>query len=120
MITLDAAPEVLCKKLSRDIFFGLINREFGSSFKKVSPEFGKWNRKRIETELLGVTNGRWVCEFMSIDKYVHPVLTGDAKLYEYKHALPVDGSWSQAFMTLRLHQQQRQNQYALELVGFFR
>lgn len=117
MITLSQPPEAVCKKLTNEILFALINRDFGIILGKVSHEHGKWTRERLQQELLAATGGRWVSEFLSINRKPAPMLTGEPALYEYRHRLPIDGQWSDAALVLRLHQKNK-SLYALELVGF--
>lgn len=119
MITIVNKPEVVCKKLTRDILFALINHDFGIILGKTSHEYGKWTKEKLQTDVKAATRGKWVCEFTSIVEIAPPVLTGDQKMYEYIHALPVDGEWDRSHMVLRLHHKS-QSLYALELAGFFK
>lgn len=117
MITIKGNPDSALHKLAKEILFALINREFGIILGKLSHEYGKWTKERLQTDVLKATNGRWVSEFMSFIKAATPELTGDEAGYEYKHRLPVDGEWSGSCLVLRLHRK-APSLYALELVGF--
>jgi hypothetical protein len=117
VITIKGNPDGVLQKLAKEILFALINREFGIILGKLSHEYGKWTKERLQADVLKATNGRWVSEFMSFINTAAPALTGDDTRYEYKHRLPVDGEWSTSFVVLRLHQK-APSLYALELVGF--
>lgn len=117
MITLTQPPEAACKKLAQDFLFALINRDYGIILGKVSHEYGKWTSERLQSELNAITHGRWVSEFLAINRSAAPVLSGDAACYEYRHRLPIDGRWADAALVFRLHQKSGRL-YALELVGF--
>jgi len=119
MITVVSHPDKILKKLTNEFLFALINREFGIILGKISHEHGKWTNERLQTEVLAATRGRWVSEFLSINGLPPPALTGDQKLYEYRHRLPIGGRWSETELVLRLHHKQHAL-YALELVGFVR
>lgn len=117
MITLPDTPEPTLKKLANEVFYALINRDYGVILGKISNEYGRWTRERLETELLKASHGRWPCEFHSIPRSACSVMTGDAKMYEYRHRLPLDDRWADSCVILRLHQKAGPR-YALELVGF--
>ena len=117
MITIKENPDSALHKLAKEILFGLINHEFGIILGKLSHEYGKWTKGKLQSDVLKATDGRWVSEFMSFINTAAPVLSGDDNLYEYKHRLPVDGEWSSSFFVLRLHRK-APSLYALELVGF--
>lgn len=117
MITIKGNPDSALHKLAKEILFALINREFGIILGKLSHEYGKWTKERLQSEVLKATDGRGVSEFMSFIATASPVLSGDESRYEYRHRLPVDGEWSTSFVVLRLHRK-APSLYALELVGF--
>lgn len=117
MITLKGNPDSALHKLAKEILFSLINHEFGIILGKLSHEYGKWTKERLQGEVLKATNGKWVSEFMSFIATASPVLSGDENLYEYRHRLPVDGEWSGSCLVLRLHRK-ASSLYALELAGF--
>lgn len=117
MIRLTDAPDAALKKLANEMLFGLINRDYGVILGKISYEYGRWTRERIQDELLQATKGRWVSEFLAINRKASPVLEGDAARYEYRHPLPIDGCWSDSVLVLRLHRKSVPL-YAIELVGF--
>jgi hypothetical protein len=117
VITIKGNPDSALHKLAKEILFALINHEFGIILGKLSHEYGKWTKEKLQGDVLKATNGKWVSEFMSFIKTAAPELTGDESRYEFKHRLPVDGEWSTAFVVLRLHQK-APSLYALELVGF--
>jgi len=117
MITLPQPPDAMLKKLANDFLFALVNRDFGIILGKIDRVHGIWTSEKLVAALNLVTGNRWVSEFMTINKTAAPVLSGDATRYEYQHRLPINGSWSEARMVIRLHQQ-RGAQYSLEFVGF--
>lgn len=117
MITIKENPGNALQKLAKEILFALINHEFGIILGKLSHEYGKWTKEKLQDDVLKATNGRWVSEFMSFIATAAPVLTGDEARYEYRHRLPVDGEWSNSCLVLRLHRK-APSLYALELVGF--
>jgi hypothetical protein len=117
VITIKGNPDGALHKLAKEILFALINREFGIILGKLSHEYGKWTKERLQGDVQKATNGRWVSEFMSFIATAAPVLSGDDTRYEYRHRLPVDGEWSGSCLVLRLHKK-APSLYALELVGF--
>ncbi len=119
LITIVGNSQLVCKKTAQDILFALINREFGPMIGKFGKDYGKWTKDRMVSEIMKATNGKWVCEFMAINNYAAPNLTGDVKMYEYRHRLPIDGKWSDINMVLRFHLKGKSS-YDLELLGFTR
>ncbi len=117
MITIKNNPDIALLKLTKEILFSLVNHEFGIILGKLSHEYGKWTKERINDELLRSTNGKWVSEFVSILKPANPEISGDENMYEYKHRIPVNGGWSNSQIVLRIHKKFASS-YAIELVGF--